>query len=87
MEETQKFVWNNFCRVLRALVHPVQCTLEVLYESQKGGRMKIKGSCYCVAVSYTANSTTPYPYMLVTVPFAVKPGEAAGTVLISWQKR
>ena len=40
--------------------------------------MKIEGSCYCGAVSYTAISTTPYPYMHCYCSFCRKTGGSGG---------
>ena len=40
--------------------------------------MKIKGSCYCGAVSYTANSVTPYPYIHCYCSFCRKTAGSGG---------
>ena len=40
--------------------------------------MKINGSCYCGGVSYTANSSTPYPYMQCYCSFCRKTGGSGG---------
>ena len=40
--------------------------------------MKIEGSCYCGAVSYSATSHTPYPYMHCYCSFCRKTGGSGG---------
>jgi hypothetical protein len=40
--------------------------------------MKIQGSCYCKAVSYSAWTQTPYPYMRCYCSFCRKTGGSGG---------